>query len=73
MDRLEEHVSIAAKAGRLLRGRTAQNLLALYGVQFANYLLPLLTLPYLARVLGPESWGALAVAQSFVLAEVYSI
>lgn len=62
---LEERVSIAAKAGRLLRGHTAQNLLALYGVQFANYLLPLLTLPYLARVLGPEGFGALAVVQSF--------
>jgi PST family polysaccharide transporter len=50
---------------RLLKGRTAQNLLALYGVQFANYLLPLVTLPYLARVLGPQGWGALAVVQSF--------
>jgi PST family polysaccharide transporter len=64
-DPLGGSVSIGAQLGRLLRGRTAQNLLALYGVQFANYLLPLLTLPYLARVLGPESWGSLAVVQSF--------
>lgn len=50
---------------QILKRRTAQNLLVLYGVQFANYLLPLLTLPYLARVLGPEGFGALAVVQSF--------
>ncbi|WP_245393686.1 oligosaccharide flippase family protein [Allomeiothermus silvanus] len=58
-------MNIAARAGQLLRGSTVQNLLALYGVQFANYLLPLLTLPYLARVLGPEGWGSVAIVQSF--------
>ncbi|RIH83316.1 hypothetical protein Mlute_02228 [Meiothermus luteus] len=52
-------MSIGARAIQLLRGRTAQNLLALYGVQFANYLLPLVALPYLARVLGPQGWGSL--------------
>ncbi|WP_036200056.1 oligosaccharide flippase family protein [Meiothermus ruber] len=56
---------MVAKLSQVFRGRTVQNLLALYGVQFANYLLPLLTLPYLARVLGPEGFGALAVVQSF--------
>jgi len=49
----------------MLRSPTSQNLLALYGVQAANYLFPLLTLPFLARVLGPEGWGLLAIAQSF--------
>jgi len=57
-------VSLAARVSQVLKGRTAQNLLALYGVQFANYLLPLLTLPYLARVLGPSGFGVLAVGQS---------
>jgi len=60
-----ERLSVVIRMSRLLKGRTAQNLLALYGVQFANYLLPLVTLPYLARVLGPQGWGALAVVQSF--------
>lgn len=42
-----------------------QNILALYGVQFASYLFPLLTIPYLARVLGPNEWGLVAFAQAF--------
>ncbi len=50
---------------RLIGSRTGQNLLALYGVQVANYVLPLLMLPYLARVLGPGGWGLLAIVQSF--------
>ncbi|MFC4637077.1 flippase [Deinococcus hohokamensis] len=45
--------------------RTVRNIAALYGVQIATYLLPLLTVPFLARTLGPQAWGALAVAQAF--------
>ncbi|RDI96145.1 flippase [Meiothermus sp. QL-1] len=58
-------MSALARLTRLLQGRTAQNLLALYGVQFANYLLPLILLPFLARVLGPGGWGLLAIVQSY--------
>lgn len=43
----------------------AQNVSSLYGVQFANYLLPLITIPYLTRVLGPGMWGLVAFAQAF--------
>lgn len=57
-------MSLAARVSQVLKGRTAQNLLALYGVQLANYLLPLLTIPYLARVLGPEGFGKLTLAQA---------
>lgn len=44
-----------------------QNLLYAYMAQFAAYVFPLVTLPYLSRVLGPEAFGHLAVAQSLGL------
>lgn len=46
-------------------GGLARNVASLYGVQFANYLLPLVTIPYLTRVLGPATWGVVAFAQAF--------
>lgn len=42
----------------------ARNIIALFAWQGANYVLPLLTLPYLARVLGPEQFGVLAFSQA---------
>lgn len=41
-----------------------KNLVALYGVQLATFVLPLLTMPFLARALGPGSLGKLSVVQS---------
>ncbi len=50
---------------KYLRHPVAQNAMALYSVQFAEYVLPLLTIPYLARVLQPSGWGMVVYAQSF--------
>ncbi len=49
---------------RLLRSGFVHNVLALYGVQACTYALPLLTFPYLARVLGPSGWGVVVFAQA---------
>lgn len=43
----------------------AHNAGALYAIQIAGFVLPLLTVPYLARVLRPTGWGAVVFAQSF--------
>src|SRR5437660_1366003 len=43
-----------------------RNIMALYAVQVCRKLIPLATIPYLTRVLGPSTWGTMA----FVLTSV---
>lgn len=50
---------------RVLSNRIAQNATALYAVQILSYIFPLISLPYLARVLEPHHFGLIAFAQSF--------
>ena len=52
---------------RLVGHPVAKNTLALYGIQFTGYIIPLLTLPYLARVLGAQEFGLLLFSQSFAV------
>jgi len=42
-----------------------QNALSLYGVFLPNYLVPLVLIPYVARVLGAAGWGLVAFGQAF--------
>jgi polysaccharide transporter, PST family len=49
---------------KLRRRGFIHNVIALYGVQACTYALPLLTFPYLARVLGPSGWGVVVFAQA---------
>jgi len=43
-----------------------KNILSLLLWQIANYVLPLLTFPYMTRVLGPENFGVLGFAQGIM-------
>ncbi len=57
-------MTLFQKISTLCRGSLAQNAFALYAVTIANSLLPLVTVPYLARVLGPDAWGMVLFAQA---------
>jgi polysaccharide transporter, PST family len=46
--------------------RLLGNVISLAIVQGANYLIPLVSLPYLVRVLGPEEYGVFLLAQTVV-------
>ena len=49
----------------ILRHAVVRNALSLYGIQFAGYILPLFTFPWIARALGPEKLGLVSWAAAF--------
>lgn len=52
---------------RFLKHKLVQDSLILGGVQISAYVLPMVTLPYLTRVLGPSNFGLLALGTALVL------
>jgi len=49
-----------------LHSTVAKNAASLYVIQFAQYILPLITVPYLVRVLEPSGYGLVAFGQGFI-------
>ncbi|MGI9534646.1 MAG: flippase [Thermodesulfobacteriota bacterium] len=43
-----------------------KNMLSLFTLQISYYILPLITVPYLVRVLGPEKFGLVSFGQSLI-------
>lgn len=49
-----------------MHNKLTKNFIFLFLMQMANLLLPLISLPYLSRVLQPEGFGLIVFAQSFI-------
>lgn len=60
-------MKLASIVREKLRGRFGRNVLAMYVQHGGSIVLPLITLPYLARVLTPASWGTVLFAQVYAL------
>lgn len=63
--------SVGGRLRGLLRHGLFQNVAFLYGIQLAGYLFPLLTVPYLTRVLGPSTWGLVAFTLYVTVGGIY--
>jgi PST family polysaccharide transporter len=61
------NISILIRAKKYLVHPIARNVVSLYALQWAGYVIPLLTLPYLARVLRPQGFGLLLFSQSYAI------
>lgn len=57
----------------LVRRRLARNIAALYALRAVDQLVPILVIPYLARVLGPSGWGLVAMAQSLAVYGIITV
>ena len=49
-----------------LKTTIGKNIISLYVLQMSMYILPLITIPYLVRVLGPEKFGLVSFGQSLI-------
>jgi PST family polysaccharide transporter len=56
---------IHSYATEMMKHTVVRNALLLYFVQFSGYIMPMIALPYLARVLTTEKFGLIAFGQTF--------
>lgn len=56
-----------------LRHPVSQNVIALYWMQIATFIIPVITLPYVARVLQPSGFGLVVFSQGFAFVLVVFI
>jgi len=61
----EKGKRIVVAVKKILAHRLYQNFFSLSLLQVTNYLLPIITLPYLIRVLGSENFGKISICQAF--------
>jgi len=56
-----------ADAGHNSKKHLVRNVLSLGGVQIANYILPLISIPVIVRIIGPDKFGVINYAMAFVV------
>jgi PST family polysaccharide transporter len=64
---------VIGRVRRFLRLQLVRNIAALYGVRVIDQFLPILVIPFLARVLGPEGWGLVAAAQALAIYGIVTV
>jgi len=67
-DNLEQEVKQASEqdSSKSVLKRFMINVASLFSVQVANFLIPLLTVPYIVRIIGPERLGLLNFSQAYI-------
>jgi PST family polysaccharide transporter len=60
-----EPVTVLKRILTAIRHPVSQNVIGLYAMQIAQFIVPLVTLPYVARVLEPSAFGLVVFSQGF--------
>jgi PST family polysaccharide transporter len=58
---------------QFIQGRLARNMASLFMIRAADQITPLVVIPFIARWLGADGWGLVAVAQSLALYGVVTV